>query len=344
MKLAMIACILFSTFAAQAGQRWGKAVAWGYMATAAKASNISVSASWSNIVQMSGDSGWLLGLRNDGTMVADGGTGKPFDAVPTNNNVQSIGTAWYVGGAILSNGTVIEWQGLNCPAAEGTNLWYTNGAPAIGTREGITNAWKIAGGDEHLTVLRSNGTIVSWGSANRYSEGEVCYTNSYINLSNIVDIACTWYSVVVLSNNGRPFQIGRGAVGEDMTIPAGATNGQRIYCGTYAKYLLRSNGTVVAWGLNTSNQCSVPEGLTNVVALSPGIEHCIAIKADGTTIHWGSTQFVTDPPPAYITNLFDGWGRNHYASFGLKNAESNQPTGPVTRYVQALNVGTIKRP
>jgi len=43
-----------------------------------------------------------------------------------------------------------------------------------------------------------------------------------------------------------------------------------VAAGYYHNLALRSNGTVVAWGLNSDGQTNVPAGLSNVVAVAAG--------------------------------------------------------------------------
>ena len=60
-----------------------------------------------------------------------------------------------------------------------------------------------------------------------------------------------------------------------------------IASGWYHNLALKSDGTVVAWGANTLNQCTVPGDLTNAVAIAAGGLHSLAVRADGTLAVWG---------------------------------------------------------
>lgn len=55
---------------------------------------------------------------------------------------------------------------------------------------------------------------------------------------------------------------------------------------THALALLE-NGTVTAWGSNSSGQCGVPPDLTNVTAIAAGSEFSVAVKNDGSVVAWG---------------------------------------------------------
>ena len=53
---------------------------------------------------------------------------------------------------------------------------------------------------------------------------------------------------------------------------------------------LRSDGTVVATGLNSSGQCDVTEW-NNIIAISAGGKHTVGLRYDGTVIAVGSNEF-----------------------------------------------------
>jgi alpha-tubulin suppressor-like RCC1 family protein len=84
--------------------------------------------------------------------------------------------------------------------------------------------------------------------------------------------------------------------GEDVVpyVPIG-TSLERIAAGGRHSLALKSNGTVVAWGLNTSGESMVPEDLSGVVAVAAGSSHSLALKSDGTVVAWGGAGQSTVP-------------------------------------------------
>jgi trimeric autotransporter adhesin len=61
------------------------------------------------------------------------------------------------------------------------------------------------------------------------------------------------------------------------SVPPGLSNVVAIATGDYHSIALRSDGTVVAWGLNTSGQCDVPAGLKNVRAIAARGNHSMVL-------------------------------------------------------------------
>jgi hypothetical protein len=50
---------------------------------------------------------------------------------------------------------------------------------------------------------------------------------------------------------------------------------------------LKSNGTVVAWGRNSEDQCNVPAPNQDFVAVAAGYFHSLGLKSNGTVVAWG---------------------------------------------------------
>ena len=73
---------------------------------------------------------------------------------------------------------------------------------------------------------------------------------------------------------------------------------------------LRADGTVVGWGLGTTQtgsthdygQVIIPASATNVVAIAGGDDHSLALRADGTVIGWGRNNQGQTNSPASATN------------------------------------------
>ena len=66
---------------------------------------------------------------------------------------------------------------------------------------------------------------------------------------------------------------------------------------------LRADGTVIAWGKNSSGQTktNVPAGVHDVIAVAAGADHFLALKNDGTVFAWRDTTLLS--VPANVTNI-----------------------------------------
>jgi alpha-tubulin suppressor-like RCC1 family protein len=95
-------------------------------------------------------------------------------------------------------------------------------------------------------------------------------------------------------------------------VPWGLTNVIAIGAGQYHSLALKADGTVVAWGDNSQDQCNVPPGLTNVVAVVGGGGHSVALGADGKVTAWGADwNGQCGLPPAMAPASGIAAGENH---------------------------------
>jgi hypothetical protein len=62
-------------------------------------------------------------------------------------------------------------------------------------------------------------------------------------------------------------------------VPADLGPCKAIAAGSSHTVAIRLDGTVVAWGLNTSGQCNVPADLGPCIAIAAGGGHTVAIQA-----------------------------------------------------------------
>jgi hypothetical protein len=90
----------------------------------------------------------------------------------------------------------------------------------------------------------------------------------------------------------------------------GLSNVVAISAGVAHNLLLKADGTVFAWGLDTYGQTDIPPGLSNVVAIASGGWHNLALKTDGTVAAWGAgsgsntnVDYKQDTPPLNLSNV-----------------------------------------
>ena len=138
-------------------------------------------------------------------------------------------------------------------------------------------------------------------------------------------------------------------------VPNGLSGVVSVSAGTYHTVALRSDGTVLAWGINTNGTVNVPPGLSGVIAIAGGGEHTLALKQDGGVVGWGYDLFGQATPPVGLGKataisaggehslvvLADGtvagWGLN------LNGEVSGTPTtvSPWTAYANPVQLGGV---
>jgi uncharacterized repeat protein (TIGR02543 family) len=210
------------------------------------------------------------------------GNGSLYGAPPVDPNYYAPGAAVTVKnnlGQLFNFGQILT--GWNT-AANGSGTAYAFGAsmtmPAAKvtlyaqwkTADGVASIW---GGAREVIVLKSDGTVWTWGynSTGQLGDGTTTYSS-------------------------EPVQVqGPGGVGYLTGITA-------IMGGERHNTALKSDGTVWAWGYNLFNQLGngndidswTPvqvSGLTNVVSLGGRGYHTLAVKADGTVWAWGTDRY-----------------------------------------------------
>ncbi len=115
----------------------------------------------------------------------------------------------------------------------------------------------ISGGHNHSLGLKSNGSVVAWGS----------------NYDDPMDVQ---------NYSGQ------------CDVPAPNIGFVAVSAGFYRHSLgLKSNGSIVAWGWNKdytgqyAGQCDVPSPNSGFVAVSGGSFHSLGLKSDGSIVVWG---------------------------------------------------------
>ncbi len=155
--------------------------------------------------------------------------------------------------------------------------------------DGLEGVIAIAAGDNHSLALKSDGRVVAWGR-----------TTVPAGLDNVVAIAAAGHSMA-LRADGTVVEWGRieerAPAGTFVAIAAGGTvfGSSSLAFGVG----LQDNGKVVAWGSDRlGSPTVVPFGLSNVVAIAAGLADTMALKSDGTVVAWGwNFSGQTSVPP-----------------------------------------------
>lgn len=268
-------------------------------------------------------------LRNNGTVWAWGSNwyGQLGDGTNTQRTtpVQVPGltgiTAIATGGrhtvALKNDGTVWAWGGGG-QLGDGTTTDRNTPAQV----PGLTGVAAIAAGEMHTVALKNDGTVWAWG---RNSYGQLGDgTNGdpldhatpiqVVGLNNIINISAGYGHSVALKHDGTVWAWGQnwyGQLGDGTSTPnqystspvmvPGMTGVTAIAAGVWHTVALKNDGTVWAWGLNSSGELgdgtttdrTTPvqaTGLSDVTAIAAS-RHTIALKKDGTVWTWGLNDY-----------------------------------------------------
>lgn len=239
--------------------------------------------------------------------------------------------------ALMDDGSIHSW-GLNSSGQLGNGT--TTSLPLPLGVSGLANATAIAAGACHSLALKGDGTVWAWGCNNSGQLGDYTTTqrNSPTmvwNLNDISAIAAGAHHGLALKKDGTVWAWGSnaaGQLGESSATPqrivpaqiAGLSNVVAIAAGFQHSLALKNDGSVWAWGLNSSGQLGdgtlndrpAPvraTGLTDAVAIAAGYHHSLVLKKEGSVWSWGnnsfgqlgdgSTTFRTAPAPAGTLNL-----------------------------------------
>lgn len=204
------------------------------------------------------------------------------------------------------------------------------------------NQSRISAGQYHSLAVKSDGTVLAWGSdqfgrlGDDSTIAEKGTPVAVASASGVVAVSAGEFHSLALKSNGSMLAWGgddNGQLGDDSLSTAskptpvpvsGATGIVAISAGFYHSLALKSDGTVLAWGSDEYGQIgdnstladkrepSDVEGLTNIVAISAGAYHSLALKSDGTVLAWGGdlfgqlgddTTLKQQPTPVAVANL-----------------------------------------
>ncbi|MEI6607006.1 MAG: cadherin-like beta sandwich domain-containing protein, partial [Verrucomicrobiota bacterium] len=180
--------------------------------------------------------------------------------------------------ALCSDGTVVAW-GLNSSGQLGNSTTTNSSVPVSVTFSGVLSGKfvvAVSAGNNHSLALCSDGTLAAWGD------------NTYGELGNNSTTA-----------SSVPVQVTQSGVLAGKSVVTVAT-------GRYTSFALCSDGSMAAWGFNSSGQLgnnsttnsNVPVAVNNsgvladktVICIASAYNHSLALCSDGTVAAWGSND------------------------------------------------------
>jgi alpha-tubulin suppressor-like RCC1 family protein len=299
--------------------------------------------SGSGVVKVAAGNTHSIALKSDGSVLAwgsnsDGQLGRgTFDGspagVPGLTDVTLIATGQGASHVLArrSNGAIVAW-GFNLSGQLGDGSTSTKSSPVevggLGAGSGIV---AIAVGNSHSLALKNDGSVFAWGSNSDGQLGDGTNTTrtmpvSVVGLgpgSNVIAIAAGGFHSLAVKSDGTVWAWGmntNGQLGDGSTLAKNAPvqvgvgfssgNGPVVLAaGNAHSLIVKSDGTVWAWGLNSSGQLGDGDGtaaqktspvqvlgagdavfLTDVVNVAAGSTHSLAVQADGTVLAWGSNS------------------------------------------------------
>lgn len=203
---------------------------------------------------------------------------------------------------------------------------------------------KIACGDNHSLVIRSDGSVNTLGRNDSGQLGDGTLLNKNVpvrvsGISNAAAVAGGRKHSLVLKNDGTVWGWGDNSIGQlgdgtqtNRLSPVqvfGLTNIAAIAANYNYSVALKNDGTVWLWGENYGSIPSKMGNFTNIISIAAGYTHTLALKNDGTVWGWGDNDsgglgdgtisYRSTPVKAYgLTNVVSisaGFG----SSFAVKN-------------------------
>lgn len=218
--------------------------------------------------------------------------------------------------AIDRDGNALLWGYLYQDAATGQAQWSS----AALYHGAIAGAKSVAAGRDHVLVLGNAGQVWSWGG-NYYgqlgdgtesTDSSVTSVDSHTvyGLSNVVAIAAGQDHSLAVKGDGTVWRWGftRYAPEEDPEYPyfynalperVDTSGASAVAAGSTHSLVLKSAGTVAAWGDNADGQlgdgalmvrsiAATVSGLGGVTQVAAGHAHSLALKSNGSVVAWGA--------------------------------------------------------
>ncbi len=300
--------------------------AWGFNSSGQLGDNTSINKS-SPVSVVGGFTDWIsasaggyhsIGVRANGTLWAWGsnGSGRLGDNTTASKSspVSVVGgfTDWISASAgryhnvgVRANGTLWAW-GVNSYGTLGDNTVVSRSSP-VSVVGGFTDWVSASAGREHSLGVRANGTLWAWGRNSYGTLGD----NTVVSKSSPVSVVGSftdWISASAgdrhslgVRANGTLWAWGRnsyGTLGDNTVVsrssPVSVVGGFADWisasAGRYHSLGVRANGTIWAWGNNTSGRLgdntivsrsspvSVVGGFTGWVSASAGGSHSLGIR------------------------------------------------------------------
>jgi alpha-tubulin suppressor-like RCC1 family protein len=292
-----------------------------------------VSAGGAFSLALTGDQTVLAWGNNSAGQLGDGTSGNDSAnpvAVSGLSGVTAIAAGFEHGLALLSDGTVMAW-GDNSQGELGDGTTANSDVPVAVS--GLTGVTAISAGGDFSLALLSNGTVMAWGDDSYGELGDGTTANSDIplaveGLTGVTAVSAGLEHALALTDTGTVLawgndnagQLGDGTTGgtSDTPVTVIGLNGPTVTAvaaGLDHSLGLLSNGTVVAWGDNSSGELgngsnissNIPvavRDLSNIAAISAGSDFSLALGASNRFVYsWGLDATTQSNLPAVVPRI-----------------------------------------
>jgi alpha-tubulin suppressor-like RCC1 family protein len=216
-----------------------------------------------------------------------------------------------------SDGAIFGW-GYNLSSVLGMGDQETRSTP---DRMGTDNKWvDLSAGTSSTFGLKSDGTLWAWGSNNSGQLGTIPFAGNKSTPARVLGLSNVWKNVAAGGNHTAAVrvdgtlwtwggnmngQLGSGPIqisSDIRSVSSTVTNWLKASTGVGFTVALRNDGTLWAWGNNSSGQLGLGDNTnrstpvqvgngTSWTDCSVGERHTLAIKSDGTLWSWGDNYY-----------------------------------------------------
>jgi PKD repeat protein len=153
----------------------------------------------------------------------------------------------------------------------------------------------VAGGYWHSLALRSDGSIIGWGS-NVDENGSWSGQATPPPGNDYTDVAAGHYYSLALKSDGSI--VGWGYNNYGQATPPGGNDFKAVAAGRDHGLALNSDGSIVGWGNNSMSQATPPPPGNDFTAIAAGNWFSLALKSDGSIVGWGDDWYGQADPPS----------------------------------------------
>ena len=253
--------------------------------------------------------------------------------------------------AIKTDGTLWMW-GSGADGKLGNASTIDSSTP-ITTFAGGTNWRQVSCGGFHITAIKTDGTLWTWGNGSNGRLGNASTTNNSTPITTFAG-GTGWKQVNVgtgpsaegshtaaiktdgtlwIWGSGAQAKLGNNTINNSstpVTTFAGGTNWKQVSCGYRNTAAIKTDGTLWTWGNNVAGQLGINDTLTRSTPVTSliGGTNWKQVSISGGTSGIGGVDFIT-------TIKQDGtlwvWGNNSNGQLGINNTV-NRST-PVTTFI-----------